>query len=631
MKSVGRKIFRQYEGILLGFQNGNFLCSDLRSIRYSSSSPKSVEPKSIQLPIVELDFSLYSDDEAEIFCRFTKPESVRQGLRVYKKLYGHLLIPNRFVIPHEDDAWPERLWGVRLGSVVSRIRSGRYCSSMRDELEELGFDYSPQRTPPYSEAAVRSGVATYLEVFGDTFIARDFKVPRRDNAWPEELWGMRLGRAVHSIRNGEYYVSLGEEFRDMGVDFGSKRRYNIDEVRIALVRYKQLYGDKHVPKMFEVPMDDDIWPVETWGMNLGSIIARARSHNHHRPIREEMMQMGVIPELRTRREFGEESVRLVLSLYMTVYGNLLVPLRFVIPSQSMVWPEDMWGLRLGAMVSRIRAGYCYVSMREELEVMGFEYGPLKLNSHGEDAIRQALTVYKEKHGDMLVSSNFEVPLDDDSWPKDTWGMKLGDAVAGIRAGVCYKHMKNELVSIGFDFGRQRSKMHGMDAVRSCLIRFKEIHGNLEVKGNFIIPTNSLSWPEEFWGMRLGDVVTNMRCRDTYPALREEMMEMGLDYTPVGRRAHGDDLVRLVLGIYKSIYGNLLIPYSFRIPKDDDDWPRNLWGMQLGALAARIRRNLCYVNMRDELLLLGFVYADIREKVKDDDVEFGLQQFREFNG
>ena len=49
---------------------------------------------------------------------------------------------------------------------------------------------------------------------------------------------------------------------------------------------------------------------------------------------------------------------------------------------------------------------------------------------------------------------------------------------------------------------------------------------------------------------------------------------------------------------------MTVPYSFEVPKDDDNWPRDSRGMHLGAFVAGIRRPLCYVNMRDELQSLG---------------------------
>ena len=42
-----------------------------------------------------------------------------------------------------------------------------------------------------------------------------------------------------------------------------------------------------------------------------------------------------------------------LFTYKEIYGNLLVKQRYVVP-WSIDWPEDMWGLKLGTLVSKIR-------------------------------------------------------------------------------------------------------------------------------------------------------------------------------------------------------------------------------------------------------------------------------------
>jgi hypothetical protein len=39
-------------------------------------------------------------------------------------------------------------------------------------------------------------------------------------------------------------------------------------------------------------------------------------------------------------------------------------------------------------------------------------------------------------------------------------------------------------------------------IKTALLRYKEINGDLMIKKRFIIPTESLEWPEEVWGMKL---------------------------------------------------------------------------------------------------------------------------------
>ena len=40
-------------------------------------------------------------------------------------------------------------------------------------------------------------------------------------------------------------------------------------------------------------------------------------------------------------------------------------------------------------------------------------------------IKIAFVTYKHLFGDLLVQAKYVVPQDDDAWPKETWGIKLG--------------------------------------------------------------------------------------------------------------------------------------------------------------------------------------------------------------
>ena len=45
--------------------------------------------------------------------------------------------------------------------------------------------------------------------------------------------------------------------------------------------------------------------------------------------------------------------------------------------------------------------------------------------------------------------------------------------------------------------------------------------------------------------------------------------------------YGFDKIKAALLIYKSLYGNLLVSDMFIVPKNTEEWDRDLWGMKLG--------------------------------------------------
>ena len=62
-------------------------------------------------------------------------------------------------------------------------------------------------------------------------------------------------------------------------------------------------------------------------------------------------------------------------------------------------------------------------------------------------VQPALLRYKEMHGHMLMPRSFIIPRDDELWPEETWGMKLGKSVSRIRSGDNYKQKQEELILI----------------------------------------------------------------------------------------------------------------------------------------------------------------------------------------
>jgi hypothetical protein len=48
------------------------------------------------------------------------------------------------VVPTGDSAWPEHLWGMKLGGNASKIRCGEAYVQHKEKLEAMGFDYGNQ-------------------------------------------------------------------------------------------------------------------------------------------------------------------------------------------------------------------------------------------------------------------------------------------------------------------------------------------------------------------------------------------------------------------------------------------------------------------------------------------------------
>ena len=99
-----------------------------------------------------------------------------------------------------------------------------------------------------------------------------------------------------------------------------------------------------------------------------------------------------------------------------------------------------------------------------------------------------------------MPQKFVVPADDNKWPKEMGGMKLGTIAMNIRAR---KNLKNraDLESIGFDFNPQ-IQFYGYKSVRVALLRYMDLNGHLSVPFKFTVLVDDVRWPEKIRGMNL---------------------------------------------------------------------------------------------------------------------------------
>ena len=74
--------------------------------------------------------------------------------------------------------------------------------------------------------------------------------------------------------------------------------------------------------------------------------------------------------------------------------------------------------------------------------------------------------------------------------------------------------------------------------------------------------------------------------------------------------------------YKEIYGNLNVPDSFRVPGNDNQWPIDSWGLELGKTLTNIKTTDNYDIYRSELESIGFRYNTAVQS-DDEDEKNGL--------
>lgn len=173
----------------------------------------------------------------------------------------------------------------------------------------------------------------------------------------------------------------------------------------ALKVYKDQFGNLSVPCSYVCPVDPSSpYPPTCRGLKLGikvdSIRRSRRKLEKEKEQKKEDGGRGVSSSLKSRttltpklieeldamgfewnlrQRLSPQDVLTALKLYHKLYGNLKIPRSFVVPASSPVWPQKLWGVKLGWRVAHIRGrgDYCSSadadSFKEELDRIDFEW------------------------------------------------------------------------------------------------------------------------------------------------------------------------------------------------------------------------------------------------------------------
>ena len=150
---------------------------------------------------------------ADIFEK--KFESFMLALKVFKKLHGHLRVPRNYIVP-SSPPWPSEVHGLKLGMMVSSTRTG--ASNRTPErvarLQEIGFVWDALQLASNITIAA---LTAFKENYGHVDVPKSFVVPR-NNMFPEETWGLRLGSRISNLRyRGDGDVELRAVLQEVGL------------------------------------------------------------------------------------------------------------------------------------------------------------------------------------------------------------------------------------------------------------------------------------------------------------------------------------------------------------------------------------------------------------------------------
>jgi hypothetical protein len=363
-----------------------------------------------------------------------------------------------------------------------------------------------------------------------------FVVPHDSSDWPQELWGMKLGRAAtYILHRGAYRKSKGA-FSALGLS--SKHELTARQVVDAIKTYKTVHNIAAgspvvIPVLFIVPQGSSEWPQELWGMRLGQITLGILRAGTFRKYKQVFRALGLAGYRDESARQAIEAIKTYRAVHNIPEGSpVVIPQAYVVPHGTAEWPQELWGLKLGRTA-------CEILQKGIFSKFANEFSALGLSAHNEFAAEQliaAVRAYRAVHNipegsPVMIPTRFVVPHDSSDWPQELWGKRLGGAVMQYHAGRCYQECRDEFKKLGLaqKYGslkeRARKFLLAIETYRKV---FKIAEGSqVFVRKSFVVPHGSPDWPQELWDMKLGIKVSDYVNRNTYPEYTGQFRALGL--------------------------------------------------------------------------------------------------------
>jgi len=152
-----------------------------------------------------------------------------------------------------------------------------------------------------------------------------------------------------------------------------------------------------------------------------------------------------------------------------------------------------------------------------------------------------------------------------------------------------------------------------DSAFRVLVKYHEKYGDLVIPRRFIVPATN-EWPKEWHGVKLARHVYNRKWWTKHIAKKSDRVAQLNKLGFVWERLQPEwNLFMEAMVTYKSIYGDVMVPASFVIPRDNNEWSKGCWDMPLGNVVHRLRLRHDFltgdtaIQRKNQLDGLGFVW------------------------
>lgn len=221
-------------------------------------------------------------------------QRVESALLSFQAEWGHMNVPHNFTIPLDDMKYSEHVRGMKLGIKVSNIRNNGMYQRHHKRLGTLGFNFERKPQKGTTErCCMLTHIATGEELYFQSIAAAArelglhqptlWKKAKEDSTQPYKSW------LVSSISEQRFLAAREAGGENVFVE----RKYVYQDIFDALLRYKELHGDLHVPVEYIVNDTDMRYQSNTRGLNLGERLQSIRFKGKFRKHREQLLQLGV--------------------------------------------------------------------------------------------------------------------------------------------------------------------------------------------------------------------------------------------------------------------------------------------------------------------------------------------------
>jgi len=442
---------------------------------------------------------------------------------------GILAVPVNFVVP-SSDPWPEATRGMPLGKKITAIRSKTFLEAnpgSEDKLKKLGFQFNAKAVAnDVRFNSVYNALLCYKKLNGNLEIPNQFVVPSESEEWPKDLWDLRLGTRVTTIRSQGTFIKSNPERKKLLDEIGFLWEGSSNTKK----SYKKRDKMENLPSLDEGPLE-----IENDADAPSSFFDESSSSPSSLTLGDDFFQIRDNERSPTWAFEDEEAEQQSLQTQQAVQEKYF-------PRRSL--EEELEEAAERAM----RAGIISSCGKEQQVRKGIidKRFPWYNDDFGEDFVFQdvvdGLMIYKEIQGnfddldvDFVVpdpSSASESMSEEEyngeysepelnqstkaqhSWPEALAGMKLGWITKRIRDGSLeVKHLpkrKNQLDAIGFDWGNEKAFLDiPFEKAMCAMFAYYLIRGDLFVTPDFVIPDDE-PWPMVLRGYEVGKVVKRYR-------------------------------------------------------------------------------------------------------------------------